>query len=177
MKLGGRESKGNRTQMASFKFEVIFLFTQNREENNNNNNNKKLYQEEVVVYLVCTYRSTHLLTRREWGAFVFNLSWRVCLISRPQFPLGAALFSLRTILSRSRKVKSLSQSRESFDFSALETKVCTSYCVVYINYTLTHTHPTVPSFTTLLATHLQIPLLKKNNNSLRHTHWERQIVG
>lgn len=104
MKLGGRESKGNRTQMASFKFEVIFLFTQNREENNNNNNNKKLYQEEVVVYLVCVQKYTLTYEKRVGGgAFVFNLSWRVCLISRPQFPLGAALFSLRTILSRAAK--------------------------------------------------------------------------
>jgi hypothetical protein len=91
MKLGGRESKGNRTQMASFKFEVIFLFTQNREENNNNNNNKKLYQEEVVVYLVCVQKYTLTYGKKVGGFCVQSLV--ACVFDKPtSIPVGCSSF-------------------------------------------------------------------------------------
>jgi hypothetical protein len=139
MKLGGRESKGNRTQMASFKFEVIFLFTQNREENNNNNNNKKLYQEEVVVYLVCVQKYTLTYGKKVGGFCVQSLV--ACVFDKPtSIPVGcSSFFPLHHSLT-SRKVKSLSQSRESFDFSALETQGVYVLCSLYKLHTYTHTH-------------------------------------
>ena len=116
---------------------------------------------------VDTYLREKREREREWGAFVCSISLACVFDKSTSIPVGCSSFFPSTILSRAAKW-SRSQSRESFDFSALETKVCT-YCVVYKLHT--YSHPTVPFFTTLLATHLQIPTWKKKkkNNSLRHT--------
>ena len=137
----------------------------------------KSYRRSRLFSVCSTEVDTYLREKRERererGAFVCSISLACVFDKSTSIPVGCSSFFPSTILSRAAKW-SRSQSRESFDFSALETKVCT-YCVVYKLHT--YSHPTVPFFTTLLATHLQIPTWKKKKKQLIATHTERDKLS